>query len=235
MKMNKRNINLLLFSLFLALLVSVPILHLDKGISIRGGWSQGPWHLLPFGADSLSQHYKDRYQVLDEKPLASLLQDSTKPLVLILVDGWGVPYDESLLEADFQVIGGKRVSYAVHKRPFQTTSYAESVEYGSEFKDGIVLDSDDSTGCVKIDSLISEGSWNRIAWTARDTREGNRDKLHNLLREISAMAVKRPDVQFIIQGTHRPILGTPGTRHKYLAPWVPAVFVNCNLEQSIAQ
>ena len=88
--MNKRNINLLLFSAFLALLISVPILQLDKGISIRAGWSRGPWHLVPFGADSLAQHYKDRYQVLDEKPLATLLQDSAKPLVMILVDGWGV-------------------------------------------------------------------------------------------------------------------------------------------------
>ena len=225
--MNKRNINLLLFSLFLALLVSVPILHLDEGRSIRGGWNQGPWHLLPFGADSLSQHYKDCYQVLDEKPLASLLQDSTKPLVLILVDGWGVPYDESLLEADFQVIGGKHVSYAVHKRPFQTTSFAESIEYDSSFKDGMILDGEDSTGCAKIDSLILGGSGSRIAWTARGPREGDRDKLHNLLRDISALAAKHPDVQFVVQGTHRPILGSPETRRKYLAPWVPAVFINC--------
>lgn len=232
MKMNKRNINLLLFSLFLASLVSVPILHLDKGISIRGGWSQGPWHLLPFGADSLSQHYKDRYQVLDEKPLASLLQDSAKPLVMILVDGWGVPYDESLLEADFQVLGGKSGSYAVHKRLFQTTSFAESIEYGNDFKDGVVIDGDDSTGCAKIDSLISEGSSSRIAWTARSTREGDRDKLHNLLREISAVATEHPDVQFVVQGTHRPILGTPETRRKYLAPWVPTVFINCDLKKS---
>ena len=227
MKMNKRNINLLLFSLFLASLVSVPILHLDKGISIRGGWSQGPWHLLPFGADSLSQHYKDHYQVLDENPLTSHLQDTTKPLVLILVDGWGVPYDENLLETDFQMFGENGISYAVHKRLFQTTSFAESTEYGSDFKGGIAIDGEDSAGCAKIDSLISEGSSSRIAWTARDAREGDRDKLHNLLKEISAMAAKHPDVQFIVQGTHRPILGTPETRRKYLAPWVPAVFINC--------
>ena len=227
MKMNKRNINLLLFSAFLALLVSVPILHLDKGVSIRAGWSQGPWHLIPFGADSLSQYYKDRYQVLDEKPLATLLQDSTRLLVMILVDGWGVPYDEGLLEADFQMIGGKNVSYAVHKRLFQTTSFAESTEYGSDFKDGIVITGDDSVGCAKIDSLISDSLWNRIAWTARGAREGDRNKLHNLLKEISAVAAKHPDVQFIVQGTHRPILGTPETRRKHLAPWVPAVFINC--------
>ena len=146
---------------------------------------------------------------------------------MILVDGWGVPYDESLLDANFQIFSGKEVFYAVHKRLFQTTSYAESVEYGNDFKEGYILDVEDSTGCMKIDSLISEGSWNRIAWTARGTREGNRDKLHKLLKRLSELADKHPDVQFIIQGTHRPILGTPETRRKYLAPWVPAVFINC--------
>lgn len=233
--MKKRNINLLLFSLFLTLLIAVPILHLDRGRSTMNGWDRSPWHLTPFGADSLSQHYKDNYRVLDEKPLETLLSDPTKPLVMILVDGWGVPYDEHLLEADFQIFSGKGVTHAIHKRTSQTTSHAESIEYGGDFKEGYILDSEDSTGCAKIDSLISEGSWNRIAWTARGTREGDRDKLHNLLKEISAMAAKHPDVQFVVQGTHRPILGTPETRRKYLAPWVPAVFVNCNLEQSIVR
>ncbi len=227
MKMNKRSINLLLFSLFLALLVSVPILHLDEGRSIRIGWDRGPWHLLPFGADSLSQQYKDNYRVFDEKPLISLLLDSAKSVVMILVDGWGVPYDEGLLEVDFRIFSGKGVAYAVHKRSFQMTSYAESVEYGNDFKDGIILDSEDSAGCAKIDSLISEDSWNRIAWTARGPREGDRDKLHKLLKGLSELAGRHPDVQFIIQGTHRPILGTPETRRMYLAPWVPAVFINC--------
>ena len=230
-----RNINLLLFSLFLAFLVSIPILNLDNGRSARGSWNRGPWHLLPFGADSLSQQYKNSYRVLDEKPLDSLLQDSTKPLVMILIDGWGVPYDESLLEADFRMISEKKVAYAVHKRPFQTTSFAESIEYGNRFKDGIILDSNESHAVATIDSLLADKSWSRIAWTVRSTREGDRDKLHQLLKELSNLTTKHPDVQFVIQGTHRPILGTPETRRKYLAPWVPAVFVNCNLEQSVAR
>lgn len=225
--MKMRNINLLLFSLFLALLISVPILHLDKGITIRGSWSQGPWHLLPFGVDSLSQCYKDDYLVLDEKPLESLLLDSAKTLVMVLVDGWGVPYDKSLLDVDFRMFSGNSATYVIHKRPIQTTSYAESIEYGDSFKDGVILDCEESLGRAKIDSLISEGSLNRIAWTARGPREGDRDKLHSLLKELSELASKHSDVQFIIQGTHRPILGTPETRRMYLAPWVPAVFINC--------
>lgn len=229
--MNKRNVNLLLFSLFLVLLVSVPILELDKGRYIRGSWNQGPWHLLPFGADSLSQHYKDNYRVLDEKPLDSLLLDSAKPLVMILVDGWGVPYDEDLLKDDFQIFNGKKTLFAIHKRVFQTTSFAESIEYGNSFKEGMILDSDDSCAVAMIDSLLADKSWSRIAWTARNAREGDRGKLHQLLKDLSDVTTKYPDVQFVIQGTHRPILGTPETRRKYLAPWVPAVFVNCNLKQ----
>ena len=230
-----RNINLLLFSLFLAFLVSIPILNLDNGRSARGSWNRGPWYLLPFGADSLSQYYKDSYRVLDEKPLNSLLQDSTKPLVMILVDGWGVPYNEELLKDDFQIFNGKKTLFAIHKRLFQTTSLAESIEYGNRFKDGIILDSDDSRAVTMLDSLLADKSWSRIAWTARSPREGDRNKLHQLLKVLSDLTTKHPDVQFVIQGTHRPILGTPETRRKYLAPWVPAVFVNCNLEQFAAR
>ena len=230
-----RNINLLLFFLFLAFLVSIPILNLDNGRSAKSGWNQGPWHLLPFGADSLSQQYKDRYQMLDERPLDSLLQDSAKPLVMILVDGWGVPYDESLLEADFRMISGKKVAHAVHKRLFQTTSFAESIEYGKRFKEGIILACDDSCAVAKLDSLLADKSWRKVAWTVRSTREGDRDKLHQLLKELSDLTTKHPDVQFVIQGTHRPILGTPETRRKYLAPWVPAVFVNCEPKKSDAK
>jgi hypothetical protein len=233
--MKMRNINLLLFSLFLAFLVSIPILNLDNGRSAKGGWNRGPWYLLPFGADSLSQYYKDSYRVLDEKPLDSLLQDSTKPLVMILVDGWGVPYNEDILKDDFQIFNGKKALFAIHKRLFQTTSLAKSIEYGNRFKDGIILDCDDSCAVAKLDSLLADRSWNRIAWTIRSTREGNRDKLHHLLKVLSEEAARHPDVQFIVQGTHRPILGSPETRRKYLAPWVPAVFINCNLEQSIVR
>ena len=251
--MKKRNINILFFSLFLLILIFVPILHIDEGRSTMNGWDRSPWHLTPFNADSLSSYYKDHYQILDENPLKSFLQDSSKTLVMILIDSWGIPYNEALLVSDFQMINGDNIFFAIHKRRVQNTSLAESTEYGEGFNEGFFLATIDSSNCEKtrteqsnrfkqsfycencddsravatLDSLIKDGMWTKIAWTARSTREGDRDKLHNLLKEISAMAAKHPDVQFIVQGTHRPILGTPETRRKYLAPWVPAVFINC--------
>ncbi|MBR2470401.1 MAG: hypothetical protein IKB43_09720 [Fibrobacter sp.] len=253
--MKKRNVNLLLFSLVLIFLISVPILRLDEGRSTMNDWDRSPWHLTPFDADSLSQYYKNHYPILDENPLKSILQDSTKSLVMVLIDSWGVPYNEEQLVSDFQMINENNVFYAIHKRRAQNTSLAENTEYGEGFKEGIFLatigssdceqtetvesslfkqilcceNCDDSRAVATLDSLITDETWSRIAWTARSTREGDRDKLHQLLKELSNLTTKHPDVQFVIQGTHRPILGSPETRRMYLAPWVPAVFVNCDL------
>lgn len=247
--MTMRKINLTLFSLFLAFLISLPIICVDEYLPR----TDIPWQLVPFNADSLSLHYKERYPQLKPSPLTPTLQDSTKPLVLILIDGWGVPYKEKLLKNDFVHFVEQNTSFAIHKRLLQHSSHAENVEYRSGFADGILLENGDSSTCaindgkyaahfrqtqccincsdslavVTLDSLINEHSWKRIAWTAHEPREGDRNKLHSLLKAVSEITRKHPDVQFIIQGTHRPILGTPETRRMYLAPWVPAVFINC--------
>ena len=260
MKMKKRNINLVLFSLFLAFLISLPILCVDRYMS----HPDYPWQLVPFGADSLSQHYKERYVQLKPDAIMRSLQDTAKPLVMVLVDGWGVPYDENLLEGDFAHFTGKNVSFAVHKRLLQHTSHAEAVEYKQGFSKGVFLEIGDSSACAKkrqeqsshfkqticcekcnetraaatLDSLISlvnDSTWNSVAWTIRETREGDRDKLQSLLKNLSEIAIKHPDVQFVIQGTHRPLLGTPETRRKHLAPWVPVVLINCSLSGSASK
>ena len=87
--MKMRNINLALFLFFLASLVLLPILCVNRYLSHQ----DYPWQLVPFGADSLSQHYKDQYQIMGPEPLMIQLEDSTKSTVMVLVDGWGVPYD----------------------------------------------------------------------------------------------------------------------------------------------
>ena len=249
MKMKMRNINLTIFSLFLAFLIALPIFCVDRYLS----HPDIPWQLVPFNADSLSQKYKEHYQQFKPSALFPTLVDTTKPLVMVLVDGWGVPYDESLLESDFAHFAGKNATFAVHKRLLQHTSHAENVEYKQGFAEGTLLMNGDSAACAKkeheqsihfkqticcegcddlrsiatLDSLISlasDSTWNRIAWTAHGTRDGDRNKLDNLLKGIADISSKHPDFQFIIQGTHRPLLGTPETRRKYLAPWVPVVF-----------
>lgn len=246
-------INLALFSAFLAFLVSLPILCADRFLPSE----DAPWQLTPFNNDSLSTFYREHYRTVDSRTLMNNLSDSTKKTVMILVDGWGVPYDEKMLLQDFELLKNDDVQYVLHKRLLSYTSHAEGVEYHVGFDKGVLLTSGDSSSCASkrektnrsfeqtlcfegygdslmiqtIDSLINDGVWNRIAWTVRSTREGNRETLHNVLRKLSDVAKRHTDVQFVIQGTHRPILGTPETRRKYLAPWVPAVFINCKLKQ----
>ena len=246
--MNKRLLNLALFSAVFVFIISLPIIFVDRYLP----QSQHPWQLQPFNADSLSSFYKSNYKVIGDTALMSFCDDTVKTVVNILVDGWGVPYDEDMLVQDFSLFKENPIEYAIHKRTFGITAVAESDEYQKEFTDGVFLFGGDLRTCERkqrnlgryfssiychekyedvkmtsiLDSLLAEGPWKRIAWTTFDTREGDREKLHLLLDRLSKLTKQYPQVQFIIQGTHRPILGTPETRRKYLAPWVPAVFVN---------
>lgn len=251
--MKMRNINLVLFSLLLASLISLPILCVDQYLS----HPDRPWQLVPFGADSLSQTYKSQYQIFDPQALITHLADSSKPTIMVLIDGWGAPYDETMLEDDFGILQGPNTTFAMHKRLLGHTSYAENVEYKAGFSEGVLITGGNSATCTKLereqgvhfkqtfcckncndmqvlamlDSLIADTTWNKIGWTIRSTCEGDRTKLHKVLHGLSDIVRRHPDVQFILQGTHRPTLGTPETRRKYLAPWVPAAFINCELKQ----
>ena len=252
--MKMRIINLVLFSSLLASLISFPILCVDRYLS----HPDYPWQLVPFGADSLSHSYKNQYQVLGPQALMTRLADSSKSTLMVLIDGWGVPYDETMLENDFAILRGPNTAVAMHKRLLGHTTHAENVEYRLGFSNGVLIAEGDSIACAKVereqgahfkqticfekyndmqtiamlDSLIADTTWNKIGWTVRSTREGDREKLHGLLRGLVNIAKKHPETQFIIQGTHRPILGAPETRRRYLAPWVPAAFINCELKES---
>ena len=250
--MKKRNVNLILFCIVLALLIAIPFV--SKNLFTTN--SSAPWQLSPFNSgDSLSATYKERYPVLDQQPLIHRIKDTTQTIVSVMVDSWGVPYDEKMLAEDFAIFDSKTAQFALHKRFLGHTSHAENVEMRTGFKDGLSIVSGDSAECVKLeaqprfgakqtfcclnctdmevagslDSLLADTTWKRMEWTAHETSQGEREKLNSLLRQLSDVAAKHPEVQFIIQGTHRPILGTPETRRKYNAHWVPAVFLNTKI------
>ena len=251
--MKLKRLNLVLFSAVISFIVMLPIVF-GNGYLPQ---SQSPWQLQPFNADSLSAFYKGNYEVYGDSALRSYLDDTAKTMVEVLVDGWGVPYDETLLVQDFANFKGGSVRYAVHKRMFNYTGFAEGHELQKGDVEGLFVYGGDSLACAKkqgllgapfagveccdgcgdlrmlaiLDSLLAEGSWKRLAWTTRQTREGNRDSLNLVLRGLAEISKKHLDAQFIIQGTHRPILGTPETRRKYLAPWVPAVFLNTRMKK----
>ena len=251
--MKARNINLVLFCIILAILVAIPFVS-GKIFAIN---QNAPWVFSPFNSgDSLSIAYKERYRVLDQYALIRQIKDTTRTTVSIMIDGWGVPYNEEMLAEDFSIFDKKAAQFALHKRLLGRTTHAEAVEMRSGFENGLLVGSGDSSECEQIeshpkfgmkqvfccmkctdkevadglDSILTDTTWKRLAWTARETNLGDRMKLYDLLRQLAEVTAHHPEVQFIIQGTHRPILGTPETRRKYNARWVPAVFVNCKLK-----
>ena len=250
--MKIRNINLVLFSAILAFLIASPFI--GKNLFITN--QSAPWQLSPFNSgDSLSASYKEHYRVLDQNALIHRIKNNAPTTVSVMIDGWGVPYDEDMLAEDFSIFEKNTALFALHKRYLGHTAHAETVELRTGFKDGLQIGSGDSTECakmeanptyemkqiycclnckdeetaVKLDSILTDTTWKRLAWTAHETNLGDRDKLHVLLRQLAEIASRHSEVQFIIQGTHRPILGTPETRRKYNAHWVPAVFLNTKI------
>ena len=110
--MKMRNINLALFSLFLAIIILLPIVCVDRYRSNP----DVPWQLVPFDADSLSIAYKSQYQIIDHHALSTQLKNPSRTTAMILIDGWGVPYDKKMLEDDFGILQGASTTFAIHKR-----------------------------------------------------------------------------------------------------------------------
>lgn len=104
---------------------------------------------------------------------------------------------------------------------------------------------DDRTMILKIDSILADTTQKHfIAWTTRDTRfplEGFTDiynsevnkidsaysfRLNDVLSLISYLAQKYPDIRFIIQGDHNPILSPVRFQEKFYKRWTPFVILN---------
>lgn len=223
--------------------------------------STKPWHMQPFiDEDSLTEEYISKYEQFDSRKLIGQFADSSRVTVSILVDAWGVPFDESLLAEDFEVFKDLPHKDFLRRRLANRTRHAEfaelripgdstrphdgiylfggdSLEYGRD----LYIDSlgygvrlfcqkcPDSLMAATLDSVLtavagdSASLVKNIAWTTQNSRDGDRAKLHTTLRLIADVARKHPEARFIVQGTHRPILGDPKIRRESFAHWVPAV------------
>lgn len=212
-----------------------------------------PWHLLPpVHEDSLSLGYLERYRILDKKALRLQMFDSSRTNVFILVDAWGVPNQESVLKEDFAYFEKVPHTFAIHQRLGGRNKHAERVEFRDGPENKMYLFGGDSLeynrpelvseigfrktlfcqNCAdgvmiaKIDSLLANDSLRLIAWTTQSSRSGDKDSLHKSLKLIADFAMRHPDVQIIVQGTHRPVLCTPEVRNSYKYHWVPVAILN---------
>ena len=249
--MNKwQKVNLVLF-VFFVIVTSTLVYQIGAENTVNPFGK--PWHLLPsVHEDSLSQDYLDKYCILNKKSLLSQLYDSSRINVYILVDTWGVPIDEKLLKTEFELFSQLPHKYAIHQRLANRTKHAERVEFRDSLENKIYLFGGDSleyyrpklvseigyqktlfcqkcedrTMIAKIDSLLNADSLRLIAWTTQSSRSGDKDSLHKSLKMIADFAARHPEVQVVVQGTHRPVLCNSEVRNSYKSHWVPAVILN---------
>jgi hypothetical protein len=209
-------------AIFLAFIVFVIPLSYIMGSDFMGK-QEKPWHMQ--GAvheDSLSQEYLSKYKILDKVPVTLQIERHKEKRVLILIDAWGVPFGEKKLADQFAIFKDVPHRFAIHKRLKNVTKHAELVEFRTDSLESFfVIDKLSS-----LDSLLENSVYKTIALTINDSKEGSEESLHNVLNDIAELMNKFPDVQFIVQGAHRPILGTPETRRQYYAHWVPVVILN---------
>ena len=103
----------------------------------------------------------------------------------------------------------------------------------------------DSIMTVKLDSILSydndslDAVLNRkfIAWTTRDTRfpisndpveveQLYYERLFRTLQMVADLARRYPEVRFVVQGDHEPILSPMEFQRKFYRRWVPYVVLN---------
>lgn len=220
-----------------------------------------PWHMQPaIDADSLTEEYVSKYELLDSRKLTARFADSTRVTVSILVDAWGIPFDENLLAEGFAIFSDLPHKEFLHQRLANRTRHAEFAElripgdstrphdgvylFGGdslEYGRNLYMDSlgygvrlfcqkcPDSVMAATLDSVLTDVAGDsaspvkNVAWTTQNSRDGDRAKLHATLRLVADVARKHPEARFIVQGTHRPILGDPKIRRESFAYWVPVV------------
>ena len=114
-----------LFSAFVAFAVIFSYLISAQFIKMP----EKPWHMQPFiDADSLTEEYVSKYELLDRRKLIGQFADSSRVTVSILVDAWGVPFDENLLAEDFAVFKDLPHRVFLHHRLANRTRHAEFAE-----------------------------------------------------------------------------------------------------------
>lgn len=212
-----------------------------------------PWHMqLNEHGDELSSTYLERYKLLDHGKTIAQLDSFDGTSVLILVDAWGVPYEEQKMAESFALFDGVPHDLYLHKRLLNYTKYAEQSEFRTDIPNAIYLfngdsaeynrqdyvtkmgyeqilfcqKADESLLLEKVDSLLKvEERPKIIAVSLQSSRQGNPAVLSKTLKKIAQFSSRWNDVRFVVQGSHRPVLVPRSEREQYYAYWVPVIVI----------
>ena len=161
---------------------------------------------------------------------------------------------EDLLDSAWRDSIGQRDSLFMPNK-FVSLGYKTSFLFGGDstiqwrykyirnigFQNAIWTDSAtaDMAMAAKIDSLLNlpDSVKHFIAWTTRDTRFPISDdpvecenlyyeRLFGTLKIVADLAKKHPEVRFVVQGDHEPILSPLEFQAKFYRRWVPFVVLN---------
>ena len=129
-----------------------------------------------------------------------------------------IPGDSTRPHDGVYLFGGDSLEYG-------RNLYMDSLGYGVRL---FCQKCPDSVMAATLDSVLAAVAVDttspvkNVAWTTQNSRDGDRAKLHATLRLVADVARKHPEARFIVQGTHRPILGDPKIRRESFTHWVPA-------------
>lgn len=244
-----KNRHLLFFLLFVAALAS-PVFWGGVGFLPK---RERPWHLQDWVyEDSLPPIYQQKYTITGPARIMEQVEKTQQRRAIFLIDGWAVPVDEAELETQLSFFDSIPHKAYIHYRYSNRSVHAEMVEYRHKSSNSLYVyggDSleyqrqeyipglgfqemffcqmcGDSAMLAKIDSIAGTNVFDFTAWTAEDYRYGDGDRLNRLFELLAYFAKNHLEMQIVIVGAHRPILGKPEMRRKYYAHWVPVVVLN---------
>lgn len=236
--------------------------------------------------DFLPASFKEQYEIIDTATITSRYIDSSRSNVVVLVESWGVPIDDSQRHTLYQIFDPISTVKGIHSRAYSRTRTAEREDLlahiikNQKGKDSVFLpqilseqqvktmfffggdsmqqnrfcyiknigfesssfstiNKNDSLMLLKMDSTLQENVNTKvfIAWTTLDThfpipgdvftlKKIYDQKLFNTLQGIADLAKKYPDIRFIVQGDHEPILSPKSFQELFYKRWVPFVILN---------
>lgn len=174
--------------------------------------------------NKLSNSFKQNFKWNESSMITMNYIDTSRTMVVILVESWGIPIDTGILKKEFDVFKNLKTDYGVHHRMYSMTRTAEredlvySILEKEEKKDTMFIPqlykekNRRSTFLVGVDSMLYRRNKyvHNIGFTNVIFADSLPDSL--IVRQIDSLLQDSSEIQFIAWTTRYtgfPILGDP--------------------------